>query len=34
MKYEFEVSELTPPPDFSLIPLKTEKFDFGPENKK
>ena len=34
MKYEFGVSELTLPPNFSLIPLKIEKFDFGSENKK
>ena len=25
MKYEMSVSELTPPPNFSLIPLKIEK---------
>ena len=25
MKYEINVSELTPPPTFSLIPLKIEK---------
>ena len=37
MKYEIRVSELTPPPNFSLIPLKIEKvgqkLDFDPQNK-
>ena len=37
MKYEISVSELTLPPNFSLIPLKIEKFgqklDFDPKTK-
>ena len=33
MKYEVSVSELTPPPNFSLIPLKIKKLDFDPQNK-
>ena len=32
MKYEVSVSELTPPPNFSLIPLKIKKLDFVPQN--
>ena len=34
MKYEISVSELTPPPNFSLIPLKIKKLDFDPQNKE
>ena len=38
MKYEISVSELTPPPNFSLIPLKNRKvgknLDFDPQNKE
>ena len=33
MKYESSVSELTPPPNFSLIPLKIGKLDFDPKTK-
>ena len=32
MKYEISVSELTPLPNFSLIPLKIENLD--PKNKE
>ena len=34
MKYEISVSELTPPPNFSLIPLKIKKLDFDPKIKE
>ena len=34
IKHEISVSELTPPPNFSLIPLKIEKMDFDPQNKE
>ena len=38
MKYEISVSEWTPSPNFSLIPLKIEKvgqkLDFDPGNKE
>ena len=36
MKYEISISELTPPPNFSLIPLKIkvdQKLDFDPEKR-
>ena len=33
MKYEISVSELTPPPNFSSIPLKIKKLDFDPKTK-
>ena len=28
------VSELTPPPNFSLIPLKIKKLDFDPQKQR
>ena len=34
MKYEISVSELTPPPNFSLISLKIKKLDFDPKIKE
>ena len=33
MEYEISVSELTPLPNFSLIPLKIKKLDFDPKTK-
>ena len=33
LKYEISISELTPPPNFSLILLKIKKLDFDPKTK-
>ena len=33
IKYEISFSELTPSPNFSLIPLKSKRLDFDPKTK-
>ena len=33
MKYEISTSELTIPPNFTLIPLKIKKLDFVPKKR-